>query len=134
MNDLLPIIEAATLLGLARTEKGDVDITDKGREFVAADIPTRKTLFREAALAHAPLLQQINQGLSNKSDGAMPLEFFHDILDEHFSEDETHRQLETALNWGRYGEIFTYDSETDRLFAHRPAGQSDPPSDLQHHA
>ena len=34
VNDLLPIIEAATLLDFARTEKGDVEITDKGREFV----------------------------------------------------------------------------------------------------
>ena len=27
-------------------------------------------------------------------------------------EDEVQRQIETALNWGRYAEIFTYDSET----------------------
>jgi len=24
-------------------------------------------------------------------------------------------QIDTALNWGRYAEIFAYDSETDRL-------------------
>ena len=51
----------------------------------------------------------------------MPLEFFRDILDEHFSEDETQRQIDTALNWGRYADIFYYDSESDRLFLHRPA-------------
>lgn len=26
------------------------------------------------------------------------------------------RQLETALQWGRYAEIFDYDSKTGRLF------------------
>ena len=119
VNDLLPITEAATLLDFARTEKGDVEITDKGREFANADIPTRKTLFREAALAHATLLQQISNGLASKSDGTMPLEFFRDILDEHFPEDETERQIETVLTWGRYGEIFSYDSESDRLSLHR---------------
>jgi NitT/TauT family transport system ATP-binding protein len=129
VNDLLPIIEAASLLAFARTEKGDVEITDKGREFVSADITTRKALFREAALAHATLLQQIRNSLASKSDGAMPLEFFRDILDEHFAEDETQRQIETALYWGRYGEIFTYDSESDRLFMHRPEHETD----LQHH-
>jgi NitT/TauT family transport system ATP-binding protein len=119
VNDLLPITEAATLLDFARTEKGDVEITEKGREFANADIPTRKTLFREAALAHATLLQQISNGLASKSDGTMPLEFFRDILDEHFPEDETERQIETVLTWGRYGEIFSYDSESDRLSLHR---------------
>jgi len=49
----------------------------------------------------------------------MPLEFFRDIMDEHSSEDETQRQIDTALDWGRYGEIFSYDSETDKLFLHR---------------
>ena len=100
VNDLLPITEAATLLDFARTEKGDVEITEKGREFANADIPTRKTLFREAALAHATLLQQISNGLASKSDGTMPLEFFRDILDEHFPEDETERQIETVLDLG----------------------------------
>ena len=37
------------------------------------------------------------------------------MLDEHFTEAEVRRQLDTALNWGRYAEIFDYDSETGRL-------------------
>ena len=119
VDDLLPIVEAATLLGFARAEKGDVEITDKGREFANADIPTRKALFRDAALANATLLQKIKTCLASKSDGAMPLEFFRDVLDEHFSAEETQRQIDTALYWGRYGEIFSYDSESDRLSLHR---------------
>ena len=51
----------------------------------------------------------------------MPLEFFRDILQEHFSDEEVRRQIETALNWGRYGEIFTYDSESDRLLLYEAA-------------
>jgi NitT/TauT family transport system ATP-binding protein len=132
VDDLLPIIEAATLLDFARTEKGDVEITDKGREFAAADIPTRKALFRDAALAHAKLLQQIRNSLASKSDGAMPLEFFRDILDEHFPEDETQRQIDTALYWGRYGEIFSYDSESDKLFLQRLEHREDSQRDLLH--
>jgi NitT/TauT family transport system ATP-binding protein len=120
--DLLPIVEAATLLAFARSDKGDVEITPEGKAFAEADISTRKLLFREAVLAHATLLQQINNGLKSKSDHAMPLEFFRDLLEEHFSEEEAGRQIETALNWGRYGEIFTYDSESDRLLLHEVIG------------
>ena len=56
-----------------------------------------------------------------KRDHAIGEEFFRDILDEHFSADEVERQFETALNWGRYAEIFDYDSETERLFTSRGA-------------
>jgi NitT/TauT family transport system ATP-binding protein len=62
----------------------------------------------------------MSSALANKSDHAMPLEFFRDILQEHFSDDEVQRQIETALNWGRYGDIFTYDSERDTLLMNPP--------------
>ena len=55
----------------------------------------------------------------------MPLEFFRDILDEHLSDKEVQRQLETVLNWGRYAELFTYDAETDKLSLHQPASAAD---------
>jgi NitT/TauT family transport system ATP-binding protein len=56
----------------------------------------------------------------------MPLEFFRDVLDEHLPEEEVQRQIETVLNWGRYAEIFTYDSEADRLQLHQAPSSTNP--------
>ena len=120
VDDLLPIVEAATLLSFAKLVKGDLEITPKGKEFAEANISTRKDIFREAALAHITLLQQIESTLKSKVDYAMPLEFFRDILEERYSDEEVQRQIETALNWGRYSGIFTYDTEGDRLSLIRP--------------
>jgi NitT/TauT family transport system ATP-binding protein len=125
VDDLLPIVEAVTMLKFAKSAEGDVEITEQGAAFADADIDTRKRLFREAVLANVTLLQQINNALANKSDHAMPLEFFRDILDEHFSEKEVERQVETALNWGRYAELFTYDSENDKLVSYQLPADSD---------
>ena len=121
VDDLLPIIDASVLLGFVTVREGDVVLTAKGKEFAEADIRSRKILFREAILAHVGLLQQIKTTLESKSDHAMPLEFFHDILDEYIPEEETKKQVDTALNWGRYAEIFEYDSENDRLRLYQPA-------------
>jgi len=123
VDDLLPILEAAVLLGFAVAHEGDVEITEHGRAFVGANIPRRKALFREAVLARVSLLKQMQMALASKSDHTMPLEFFQDLLDEHFSENETRQQIDTALDWGRWGEIFTYDPETDRLRLFEPAEQ-----------
>jgi NitT/TauT family transport system ATP-binding protein len=114
-DDLLPIVGACELLGFARVEHGDAEITEPGREFAAGDIQRRKQMFREALLDHVPLLQQIDSALQTKTDGTMLLDFFHDLLDEHFSDDEVRRQLDTAIQWGRYAELFDYDAETGRL-------------------
>lgn len=121
VDDLLPIVEAATLLSFAKSDKGDLEITPLGKKFAEADIAARKRIFRDAALANVPLLQQMHKALLSKSDHSLPLEFFRDILDEHFPREEVQRQIETALDWGRYGDIFSYDSEADRLLLYRPA-------------
>ncbi|HYM78097.1 MAG TPA: nitrate/sulfonate/bicarbonate ABC transporter ATP-binding protein [Candidatus Dormibacteraeota bacterium] len=123
VEDLLPILEACVLLGFAWLKQGDVEITPQGVEFADADIQKRKVLFRQAALEHVTILKQIDSILKRKADHAIADEFFHDILDEHFAEDEVLRQFETAMNWGRYAEIFDYDRATGRL------AQSEPPAE-----
>ncbi len=121
VDDLLPFIEGATLLGFAKSSAGDVEITAEGTAFADADISSRKLLFRKALLERVVLLQQIHSMLSCKSDHKVSIEFFRDVLDEHLSEPEVERQIETALDWGRYAEIFNYDSETGTLSMLQPA-------------
>lgn len=120
VDDLLPIVDAATLLEFAISSHGDIKLTPAGKAFAEADIATRKSQFRDAIMAHVPLLKRMRTALESKSDGAMPLEFFRDILDEHFPENEVQSQIDTALHWGRYAEIFTYEPEADQLLL-RPA-------------
>jgi len=128
VQDLLPILEACVLLGFVLLREGDVQITPQGVRFADADIQQRKILFREAALEHVTILRQIDSVLRRKSDHSISDEFFHDILDEYFSEDEVQRQFETAMNWGRYAEIFDYDRESGRLLQAEPPVAADTPA------
>jgi NitT/TauT family transport system ATP-binding protein len=41
--------------------------------------------------------------------------FFLDLLRRGFSDDEARRQLDIAIDWGRYGELFEYDKESGQL-------------------
>jgi NitT/TauT family transport system ATP-binding protein len=115
-HDLLTIVSAAQMLGFVHIQEGDVELTPTGRAFAEADIDSRKRIFREAALQRVPLLQMISRSLRAKGDRKLAEEFFLDVLDDHFTPDEARRQLETALDWGRYGEIFDYDPDTRKLF------------------
>ena len=112
---LLPTVETASLLRFLRVAEADAIITPEGQAFAQADIQERKAIFRKAALANVPLLRQMEQALKAKSNRTLNEEFFHDLLDEHFSEEESQRQLETAIQWGRYAEIFDYDSASGKL-------------------
>jgi NitT/TauT family transport system ATP-binding protein len=115
IDDLLPIVDAAQLLGFLEIAEGDAAITTSGAEFANSEILRQKELFRDAALANVLLLRQIRRALENKSDHTVPEEFFLDMLDEQFSEEESLRQIETAVNWGRYAEIFDFDAGRRRF-------------------
>ena len=115
IDDLLPIVDAASLLGFLKVNEGDAAITDTGTEYANSEILRQKELFRIAAVENVLLLRQIVRAIEAKSDRSVPEEFFHDMLDEQFSEDETIRQLETAINWGRYAELFDFDASRRRF-------------------
>ena len=61
------------------------------------------------------LLRQIRRALEAKSDHTVPEDFFLDMLDEQFSEEESLRQMETAVTWGRYAELFDFDAARRRF-------------------
>jgi NitT/TauT family transport system ATP-binding protein len=115
IDDLFPIVEAAQLLGFLKIEEGDAAITSEGRAYAESEILRQKELFRQAAVDHVLLLRQITRALANKSDHSVPEEFFLDMLDEQFSDDECRRQLATAINWGRYAELFDWDDSRRRF-------------------
>jgi len=115
IDDLLPIVDAAQLLGFLIVTEGDAAITPTGADYANSEILRQKELFRTAAVENVLLLRQIVRAIEAKSDRSVPEEFFHDMLDEQFSEDETLRQLETAINWGRYAELFDFDASRRRF-------------------
>jgi NitT/TauT family transport system ATP-binding protein len=115
IDDLLPIVDAAQLLGFLTIEEGDAAITATGTEFANSEILRQKELFRDAAVENVLLLRQIRRALETKSDHTVPDEFFLDMLDEQFSEEESQRQLETAVAWGRYAELFDFDASRRRF-------------------
>jgi NitT/TauT family transport system ATP-binding protein len=45
-----------------------------------------------------------------------------DLLQRSFGPDHAQQQLNTAIGWGRYGELFHYDAATDLITADADAG------------
>jgi NitT/TauT family transport system ATP-binding protein len=115
VDDLLPLVDVAVMLGLAEVHDADLELTDQGREFATADIDGSKTLFGKLTSERVPLIKAIVKGLNATTDGTLREGFFLDLLRRGFSTDEARRQLDIAIDWGRYGELFEYDSESGQL-------------------
>jgi len=115
VDDLFPIIDAAVLLGFARVEQGDLLVTQVGRAFAETDMLHAKEIFRQQALSHVPLVATMYQTLHQKDNREMRADFFLDVLEEYYSANEAVRQFETAVDWGRYAELFAYEAHEQRL-------------------
>jgi NitT/TauT family transport system ATP-binding protein len=122
IDDLLPLVDASVMLGLAETGDARIRITPEGKEFAAADILTSKQLFARYVSARAPLVRAIVQALSATADHTLREGFFLDLLRRGFSTSEARRQLDIAIDWGRYAELFDYDSDDGELVLETTAG------------
>jgi NitT/TauT family transport system ATP-binding protein len=54
--------------------------------------------------------------LQEKENLSLAGDFFLDILDEYYPNEEAKRQLETAVDWGRFAELFEYSATEDRIY------------------
>ena len=116
VDDIFPLIESAVFLGFGETKDGDFTITEKGKTFSVADVLEKKDIFRDTALNNIQLIKQIMQVLSSISKRRIPEAFFLDILENHFTTEEARKQLEIAIEWGRYAELFAYDYDAGDLY------------------
>lgn len=115
VDDLLPILDAAVLLGFARVNQGDVTVTDIGKEFInAVEIEGSKEVFGRQALENAPLVAAMYEAVQSRGDKVEADEFL-DVLDNTYSEEEARRQFGTAIDWGRYAGLFEYDSDEEQI-------------------
>jgi NitT/TauT family transport system ATP-binding protein len=115
IDDLLPLVDAAVMLGLAQVHDAQLEITGPGREFAGDDIDSSKILFGQLIAEHAPLIKAILRALRATNDGTLREGFFLDLLRRGFSAAEARHQLDIAIDWGRYGELFEYDAESGQL-------------------
>ncbi len=114
-DELLPLGEALQLVGFGVLEEGDIRLTDAGRQFAHADTDARKLLFAAALRAHVPLVAAIRRTLDERWNHRASAVRFRDELEDHMSPDYAEDTLRTAIAWGRYAELYSYDEEAQQF-------------------
>jgi len=108
-DELLPLAQAVSLLGLAQLAQGDLHITPLGQQYFESSHTDRQSIFGRQLLAHVPLVAHIRHSLDQEPSEELPEEPFLDLLRETLDTAEAERVMRTAIEWGRHGEIFEYN-------------------------
>jgi NitT/TauT family transport system ATP-binding protein len=122
-DELLPLVQALSLLGLSRLADGDLHITPSGRDYVERSHTERQAVFGRQLLQHVPLVAHIRHSLDQEPSGELAEEPFLRLLRESLDETEAERVMRTAIEWGRHGEVFEYNYTTGLI--HLPEGEVD---------
>jgi NitT/TauT family transport system ATP-binding protein len=115
VDHLLPLVDALVLLGFARLDGDELELTPSGHVFAGASIQDSKEIFARASMQRAPLVRTMFRALRGSLDGNLPAGFFTDVLRTSVGEEEAARQLDVAVNWGRYAELYAYDATTGQI-------------------
>jgi NitT/TauT family transport system ATP-binding protein len=114
LDDFLPIVESGELLGFLKVQEGDLLLTPLGRAYADASVLGRKEMFASRVL-RLPIISWIYETLQQDDNQRVSKEYFLDKLQPDFH-DRTEKQMERAINWGRFAELFAFDDDTDELY------------------
>jgi NitT/TauT family transport system ATP-binding protein len=114
-EDLLPAAEALALLEFAVLESGDLSVTELGKTYVASQHDQRQVLFAKQLLKRVPLAAHIRHSLQQDPVGELKEEHFLDLLRESMDSEEAERVLKVAIEWGRHGEVYSYNYNTGMI-------------------
>jgi NitT/TauT family transport system ATP-binding protein len=120
IDDLFPVAETLQLMRFAEIEEGDIKLTPSGLRFAEADVDVRKRLFGDHLLAYVPLAGRIKMVLDERPSHWARATRFLEELEDYMSDDYAQRTLKSVINWGRYGEIFAYDENSETLSLENP--------------
>jgi hypothetical protein len=116
IDEILPAVDYAGVLQLVKVTEGRATLTDLGKKFLASTIRDRKLILREQ-LARTTLFRTLLRALENAPGRQLSDEELGSIVS--LAQAPLEDAVQNIVNWGRYAELFRYDSDEHRLTAIR---------------
>ena len=114
-DDLLPLVEAGTLLGLLQDDGGKLQLSHHGRSLRKADESGQRQLLAQLMRERVPLVQTVERLLDRNRRGEVSGAIVLDLMDEHLTTPQAEQTFRTLVNWLRYANIAIYSQDSDRF-------------------
>ena len=109
-DHLLRLTETAELLGLANIDHGDIALNTLGQTFADASILARKEIF-STRIRRLPMFRWLLNMLNKADKHELEWDVLQSALELDFPAEEAEKQIDIAVNWGRYSELLAYDDD-----------------------
>ena len=107
IDEILPACDYAQALNLLKIDDGRASLTESGKELLAGSIRDRKNLLREL-LKRTTLFRALLRALESSPEKRLTEEEVYRLIE--FTTAPADDYVQNIINWGRYTELFRYDS------------------------
>lgn len=110
---MMGIVKAAEMLNFVDTPKQAVVLTPEGKRFVQAETEDRKTIWRDQLLK-LRLFQDVKT-LLQREEGEASGDLVREMIIIALPREKYEEMFETMVRWARFGNLFAYEDDADRL-------------------
>ena len=115
---VIMVVNAAEVLGLVRTPKDQVELTDLGRQAFAADVNGRKALIN-LQLQGFLLVSQVVDMIQRAPDNGVSKDLVLAQLAVQLPGEPPHQQFNILVAWARYAELMGFSARRSLLYLDR---------------
>jgi NitT/TauT family transport system ATP-binding protein len=114
LDEMLPSIDGAELLGFAKVTDGNIELTSDAQKLLDTGIRERKKIIRDK-VADVGLIKELKSKLIDRSGHKMKKQDALDFLRTRISTTDIESYFKILINWTRYAGIIGYNSDLEEI-------------------
>ncbi|MCI4358649.1 MAG: AAA-associated domain-containing protein [Thermoplasmata archaeon] len=119
IDEILPAIDFAQVLGFVKVSDGRAVLTSAGKGLMAGSINARRAVIREQ-LVRTTLFKALSRALESSPEHRLTEEEVIRLIS--FTTAPADELVQNIINWGRYAGMFRYDPDQHLLLPARASG------------
>jgi len=113
-GQVITTTNAAELLGLVETPHRTVVLSSEGSRYIKASPAERKAIFREKLL-DLLVFEKVRAAIAEAEKHQVDRDYVLELIALNLPSESFEATFETFVNWARFGDLFSYDENTEVL-------------------
>ncbi|MCZ7392488.1 MAG: AAA-associated domain-containing protein [Candidatus Methanoperedens sp.] len=115
LDEILPSIDGAELLGFVTVTNGNIELTGDAQKLLDTGIRERKKIIREK-VAGVEIIKELKNKLLESNERKMSKEDALKIIQKSISTADIGSYLKIIINWTRHAGLIGYNSDSEEIF------------------
>lgn len=113
LDDLLPAVDTAELLGFVKVDSGDLVLTEEGKRFLSKGSAGRKKILNKL-IPNLGVYKRVMDYMSSRN-GEVSREDLLNLLRVEMPNEDAETVFHWLIEWGRHSLILRYDNNTNKV-------------------